>query len=129
MPSACGGLWGLKFGHTDILGRPGDGSPLGRPGARGGRINQGDLPLRTPPGVRTFRIAGISRDANGNPLGACTVMLFETGTDRLAQKVVSDAGGVFGFSVSDQSTRYYAVFYRAGVPDVSGATVNTLVGS
>ena len=134
MPTATGGgLWGQKFGHTDTLGRPGDvdamrrlGSPYGRPASGGPGA---DYPLRTQPGVRSFTISGVSRDANGNALSGCTVMLFRTANDSLAAKVVSDANGAFAFIVSDTSTPYYAVFYKATSPDVAGTTVNTLVGS
>lgn len=135
MPTAsCGGMWGLMFGATDILGRPGDGTSLAPPGARGGRVGSGkpgiDLPLRTRRGIGSYKITGISRDVQGNVLPLCTVMLFATGSDVLVSKVVSEAvTGAFSFLVPDTTTRYYAVFYLAGTTDISGTTVNTLVGS
>jgi hypothetical protein len=116
--ASCGGPLGIMFGATDVLGRPGR------------RFNTPEIPFRSVRGTASYRIAGVSRDANGNPLPLCTVTLFETGTDRIVQKVVSEAvTGVFAFSVPDTTTRYYAVFYLAGAPDVAGTTVNTLVGA
>lgn len=77
----------------------------------------------------SYSISGISRDANGNALGGCTVMVFYTGIDKLYTKVVSDANGVWRALVPDKVTQFYAVSYLAGSPDVAGTTVNTLVGS
>ena len=113
----------------DVCGHPRGGTTLGRPGARGGAPSSvGEFPFRTPKGVRSFAIAGVSRDAQGNALASCAVLLYATGTDRLAAKVVSDSAGVFYFHVSDTTTTYYAVMFNAA-GTLSGVTVNTLVGS
>jgi hypothetical protein len=81
------------------------------------------------PGIGSYRIAGVTRDANGNPLAGCSVAVFYTGTDKIYTKVVSDAGGNWTALVPDTTTRFYAVTYKAGSPDVSGTTVNTLTGT
>lgn len=127
MPSAIGtsGLFA-----PSIVGRPGEQRLLSRPGAPGGRPGSAAWPIFRPMGVGSYAIRGVSRDVQGNPLGDCTVILFQTGNDAIYGRVVSDAAGVFSFSVPNTTTRFYAVFYRPGPPiDVAGTTVNTLVGS
>jgi hypothetical protein len=73
-------------------------------------------------------ITGVTYTAAGAPLGACTVLLFRTQDNVLAQSTVSDGSGNYSFMV-DPSLYYYCVFYKAGSPDVAGTTVNTLAGA
>lgn len=77
---------------------------------------------------KNFTLSGITRDSNGNALASCTVMLFNTLTNICEQTIVSDASGNYSFVV-DKTQTYYEVSYKAGAPDVTGATVNTLVGT
>jgi hypothetical protein len=71
---------------------------------------------------------GVTRDAQGAPLGNCTVRVFRTSDGALVHETVSNANGAFMGCAYDGST-YFLVFYKTGVPDVFGTTVNTLIGS
>lgn len=51
-----------------------------------------------------------------------------SGTPVLVNQTVSDASGNYSFSVGS-GLQYWIVDYKAGAPDVAGATVNTLVGT
>lgn len=73
-------------------------------------------------------IVGITRDRYGTPLAGCTVRVFRSSDGALVNETVSDANGAFIGNVYDGST-YFLVTYKAGVPDVFGTTVNTLIGS
>lgn len=85
----------------------------------------GRLPL---PAVR-LRIVGITKDAVGTVIGSATVKLYRTVDDALMDTCVSDAvTGSYSFSAIGLCESYYAVAYKAGAPDLSGTTVNTLVG-
>lgn len=63
--------------------------------------------------ARGFRpslfITGITRDLNGNPLAGCEVKLFRTDNDQMLQAVISDSVGKYSFTLTDNSTTYYAV--------------------
>lgn len=76
-------------------------------------------------GFSSFSLSGVSRDSTGAILGNCVIDLFLTGTDILQQSTVSDASGNFWFSLMAPGP-YYIVAYKAGSPDVTGATANTL---
>jgi hypothetical protein len=77
-----------------------------------------------------FILTGITRDAQGVVLGGCMVDLFLTATDKIQKTQVSDpTTGIYSFFVQGPPTNYYIVAYKAGAPDVSGTTVNTLAGS
>jgi hypothetical protein len=79
---------------------------------------------------RNYTIAGITKDSAGAVLGNCTIFLFDMSNSNipvLAQSQISDSDGNYSFPV-DKSLRFWAVSYKAGSPDVSGVTVNTLAG-
>lgn len=71
---------------------------------------------------------GVTRDAQGAPLAACTVRVFRTSDGVLVHETISDANGAF-LGCAYDSNAYFLVFYKSGVPDVFGTTVNTLIGS
>ncbi len=71
---------------------------------------------------------GFSRDASGGILAGVTVKLFLTATDTKVFETVSDINGFFVASTSEAGA-HYLLFYKTGVPDVSGTTVNTLLGA
>ena len=73
-----------------------------------------------------YVVSGITRDANGNALGGCTVHLFRSVTDVLVEQNVSDGGGNYSFQTANPADNYYVVAYLPGSPDVNGTTVNTL---
>ena len=55
-------------------------------------------------------------------------MVYQTGTDRLYTKVVSDANGNWCALVPDTTTPYYAVsFDSTGM--IAGVTTNNLTGA
>lgn len=75
-----------------------------------------------------FAIIGVTKDSTGAALGSCRVVLFRTVDDSIAAQTVSDASGNYRVDASP-AIAHYAVAYKAGAPDVSGVTVNTLVGA
>lgn len=92
---------------------------------------------RVPLGIRRFVrvqsrpqiISGITRDLAGAPLGGCAVHLYRTSDDAIREVVVSNANGAYTFSAINDGAAYYVVAYKPGAPDVTGTTVNTLVGT
>jgi hypothetical protein len=77
---------------------------------------------------RAYTISGVTRDSTGAALASCTVELFDTRSDTVVQRAVSDGSGAYSFGVSGGGS-YYVVAYRAGAPDLAGTTVNTLAGA
>lgn len=73
-------------------------------------------------------LTGVTKDSTGSALPFCDVDLFISANDVLQQRTQSDASGNYSFSVTI-ATQYYIVAYKAGSPDVSGTTVNTLSGT
>ena len=77
-----------------------------------------------------FGIAGTTRDQYGSAIVSCTVKLFRTSDDSLVSQIVSDATtGAYLLSTQYYPDTHYVVAYKAGSPDIAGATVNTLIGS
>jgi hypothetical protein len=72
-------------------------------------------------------ITGVTKDSTGAALGGCTVTLFKTVDNMPSAITVSDEAGNYSFSIDGNSQARFAVSYKAGSPDVTGATVNTLV--
>lgn len=72
-----------------------------------------------------FLVAGITRDSGGAALANCDVHLFRTSDDVELQQAVSDANGAFVFYVGP-GVAHYMVAYKTGVPDVTGASNNTV---
>jgi len=73
-------------------------------------------------------ISGTTKDANGNALASCALVLYRTADDSIAARGVSDASGVYRLGASTALV-HYLVAYKAGSPDVAGTSVNTLVGT
>lgn len=71
------------------------------------------------------RIVGTSRDSAGAVLGSCIIQGFLTAGDVYVGEVTSDSGGYFELP-TPYTGAHYLVAYKAGSPDVTGATVNTL---
>lgn len=74
-------------------------------------------------------IPGVTRDASGTPLGACTVDLYLTASKAFVATTTSDASGTFSFNAPSDLATYYLVAYKAGSPDVYATSPNTLVAS
>ena len=71
---------------------------------------------------------GVTLDAAGNPLGGCTVQLFNTATGLLVDTQVSDPKG--NYKVTDpNNVACFMVAYLPGSPDVTGATIDELTGT
>lgn len=73
------------------------------------------------------KIIGTTRDASGNPLGACVVKGYLTSNDQFLRQLTSDGNGYFEFCSEYSGVNHYLVAYKVGSPDVEGTTVNTLV--
>ncbi len=77
---------------------------------------------------QTFTITGRTLDSAGLPLASCALHVFRTADDVQTATGTSDASGNYLIYVAPVST-YYLVAYKPGSPDVSGTTLNTLVGT
>jgi hypothetical protein len=71
-------------------------------------------------------IAGVTRDANSNPLAGVTVFLFLTSNNTLVASTVSNSSGNYIFS-NPGSGPFYIVAYLSNSPSVAGTTLDTLV--
>lgn len=76
-------------------------------------------------------ITGITRDALGNPLGSCTVFLFDWSAVSLGQitfagSVTSDASGNYSFAVDP--TKTWRVVTDDQTNTLAGVSLNNLVG-
>lgn len=79
-------------------------------------------------GEQNFTISGVTKDSAGAVLGSVTVELFDTNTDTIKARTISDATtGYYIFYVMSGSNNY-AVAYKTGAPDVAGTTANSLLG-
>ncbi len=76
-----------------------------------------------------FGFVGVTRNANGTPVAACTVKLFRTADDLLLDTQVSDANGAFLLNTPYYPDAHYIVAHKTASPDIDGASVNTLVGT
>ena len=77
----------------------------------------------------SFSISGTTKDAAGAALAACAVELFQTGSDLLLGRTISDGSGLYSFLIGFNSGNFYVVAYKAGAPDVAGTTINTLTAA
>jgi hypothetical protein len=75
---------------------------------------------------KAYSISGQTLDSTGAVLADCVVALFYTRNDVLVGETMSDSLGNYKFLVGP-AYNCYIVAYKAGSPDVSGTTVNTLI--
>lgn len=69
----------------------------------------------------TYKVEGVTKDANGNILGSCTVRLYKTSDDSYEDSTISDAvTGAYSFTGLNSDERYI-IAYKAGTP-VFGTT-------
>ena len=92
------------------------------------------IPKFPTPSVPQYVISGVSRDNTGAALGGCTCTLFNvttdgSGVDQFTQQaaMVSDANGIFSFSVSTNGN-WRVTFDLAGSPIRAGITLKTVTG-
>lgn len=82
-------------------------------------------------GVRVtsrYTISGVTRDSSGNPLGGCSVEVYESVANLFRGATISDANGNYAVEIAgDRNITFQAIAYLPGSPDVAGVTVNTLV--
>ena len=124
MPPLAVHLFPLR---REVVGTIGTGTARASRRGRGPSM-LGRVPL--PPAPITLRIAGVTKDSAGSALGGCTVSLYRTPSDELVQRVTSDGAGAYAFQpVNNGNGPYYVVAYKAGVPDVAGTSVNSLLGT
>jgi hypothetical protein len=78
-----------------------------------------------------YTVSGVTRTSAGTALGGCTVSVFETVSNLFRASVVSDGSGNYAIDINGPGSglTFFVVAYKAGAPDVSGTTVNTLVGT
>jgi hypothetical protein len=74
-----------------------------------------------------YSIAGTTKDKTGAALGSCVVHLTKTASDMPVDQITSDASGNFEFRSASPAQAFYSVAYKAGSPDLTGATKNNLV--
>lgn len=75
-----------------------------------------------------YYITGVTRDANGNPLGSCIIWLFKTSDKAYREEKISDVDGNYEFEVTDNATEYFIRTHKDGVPNVFGTTDRNLKG-
>lgn len=73
-----------------------------------------------------LKFIGTTKDNNGNNLGSCVVQVFLTANDQIVSEMISDSAGYFEATTRYAATNHYLVCYKAGSPDVTGASLNTL---
>jgi hypothetical protein len=76
-----------------------------------------------------FGFVGVTRDAYGTPIAACTVKLFRTSDDLLLDTTISDPSGNYLLNTAYYPDTHYLVAHKTGSPDVDGVSVNTLIGT
>lgn len=124
LPAEGGTLYGIT--GTDVKDKP-----IPKPiifGLKGGLFHPTIPNPAETPGL-SYKIQGITRDEVGTAVGGYTVYLFNvtSGAPILVQTTISDGSGLYSFTV-DSGQSYWVVDYKAGTPDKTGATNNTLTG-
>ena len=76
-------------------------------------------------GTLNMSLSGVTRDSTGAALGLCRVMIFRTEDMSFVTETTSDASGVWSVSLL-KGGPFFEVCYKAGSPDVSGTSLNTL---
>ena len=76
----------------------------------------------------TMTISGVTRDGNGNPLGGCTVDLFDSAQNvKIATTISDPVAGVYTFASIAGGIKFYMNAYLKGSSDVAGTTLKTVV--
>lgn len=95
-----------------------------------GEFDYWDLPDMTKGNDARFAVSGVTRDAYGSAVGGVSVKLFTAVDDVLVERVTSDPNtGAYTVLTPNYPDPHYIVAHKTGVPNIAGATVNTLVGS
>ena len=75
-----------------------------------------------------YKIEGVTRDYQREPLGNCPVWLFRTVDKTFLEDVVSDENGNYEFIMPDNVTEHYLLSHKDGVPNVFGRTDRDIKG-
>lgn len=86
-----------------------------------------DVLLRPIPPI-ILKIAGVTKDASGNPLSGCIVWLFITDAREFKNETISNENGEYFFAVDDDVTEHFIRAYRDGVLNIFGTTDRDLRG-
>lgn len=82
----------------------------------------------TPAPPLTYKVSGYTRDQNNNPLGNCTVVLFDANTDQKIASTVSGSDGYYEFTGLPSRGPYYLRAYKSGSPNLIGITSRDIYG-
>lgn len=92
------------------------------------------LPVKRYPGVpfyakntSSFTLSGTTKDSTGTPIGSVRVLVFNAHTNEFVAEGLSDGAGAYSITVPTNSPNYFLVTYKAGAPDLTGASRNTLI--
>lgn len=123
---------GFKARNFNGQGDASFGPPLGGYAARSRELEPDDeivVPFRSRPFATTSTfIRGVTRDSTAAALPNCTVKLFRTSDDSLADQSVSDGSGNYSLRCLPGGGTFYVVAYLPGSPDVMGTGLKTLIG-
>ena len=75
-----------------------------------------------------FKIKGITRDREREPLGNCVVWLFRTVDKTFIEEGVSDENGNYEFVTPDNVTEHYLLSHKNDEPNVFGRTDRNIKG-
>lgn len=79
-------------------------------------------------GQKHHSISGVTRDPSGSIVVSATVHMYRTSDDQILGSTISDAvTGAFTVVSQDDTQTVYLAAYKTGAPDITGATVNTLI--
>jgi len=76
--------------------------------------------------ITAYTLEGYTKDASGNPLSSCDVILFDSSDDSLINTTTSDANGYFEFTNLSSQGAFYLRAYKSGTPNVFGATTRDI---
>lgn len=88
--------------------------------------SQSVLPVAPQVGNKGYKLTGVTRDSTGAALAACTVYAYRGSDGTLVAQTISDGSGNYTL-VMPTNANFFIVAFKAGAPDVFGASDNNLV--
>ena len=73
-----------------------------------------------------YTLSGYTKDASGNPLGNCNVVLFDASDDSVVGTTISDANGYFQFTNLSKQGPFYLRACKTGTSNLFGATTRDI---
>lgn len=99
---------------------------LMRPEQSVGRKGMGPFaPIATVPKGPRFTLSGVTRDGSGLAVGNCDIKIVRQSDDVVVQRITSDVNGNYSSDALGPGS-YQVLAYKAGTPQLVGATINTL---